>query len=163
MIDAFNKSDKAKASLYFSYFNSLIHMIDAVLECHPHFRLEEWSDYAEKMAGDNDDLRKHYVENSRFLVTTWADFTGNTLSDYASKMWSGLLRDYYFSRWEVWFNGKMADRDEEEIVNDVHKFESDFRYQPNLSRSPIPKDAIKASRDLVIFADSIDLDNFDWD
>lgn len=163
MIDAFNKSDKAKASLYFSYFNSLIHMIDAVLECHPHFRLEEWSDYAEKMAGSNDDLRKHYVENSRFLVTTWADFTGNTLSDYASKMWSGLLRDYYFSRWEVWFNGKMADRDEEEIVNDVHKFESDFRYQPNLSRSPIPKDAIKASRNLVIFADSIDLDNFDWD
>ena len=80
-------------------------MNDKVLESHPHFRLDEWQSYAKKMANNNESLIKHYVENSRFLITTWADFPGNTLSDYASKMWSGLLRDYYFGRWEIWFIG----------------------------------------------------------
>ena len=138
-------------------------MIDNVLESHPHFRLEEWSNYAEKMAFDNQDLVKHYIENSRFLITIWADFPGNTLADYASKLWSGLLRDYYFRRCEIWFNGKMNDKDKKEIINELRNFESGFRFNLNISRSPRPKDPIKASRDLIIFADSIDLDNFEWE
>lgn len=72
------------------------------------------------------------------------------------------MRDYYFHRWEIWFNGKMLDKDQKEINDDVHKFKSGYRYESDLSRAPMPKNIFKVCRDLVTFADSIDLENFEW-
>lgn len=161
MIEAFNDKDKAKATLYFSYFTSLINMMDHVLAAHPHFRLSEWLDYAELMAGNNETLKKHYRESGRYLNTVWGPAT-YPLYDYAARMWNGLLRDYYFHRWEIWYNGKMQDKDDNTISNEVHKFENAWVADSELSRSPVPKDIVKACRDLVNFADSIDLSNWDW-
>lgn len=161
MIDAFKNNDKAQASLLFSYFGSLIRMMDIVLAAHPHFRLEEWLNSAEKMAGGNEDLIKHYRSDARYLNTVWGHST-YPLYDYAARMWNGLLRDYYYHRWETWYNGKMADKDDATISNEVHQFEDNWVADSELSRSPVPKDVAKACRDLVNFSDSIDLSNWDW-
>ncbi|KAK8835256.1 hypothetical protein M9Y10_039800 [Tritrichomonas musculus] len=162
IIESFENGNKNKASQCFYYFDSLIHMIDNVLEFHPHFRLAEWMKYAEKMAGGNEELKTHYIENSRYIITLWADEPGNQLSDYAAKMWSGLLRDYYFNRWRIWFNGKLIDKDDSEINKEVHEFESGFRFDNNITRVPLLKDVFKACRDLVTFSDSINLSNWEW-
>ncbi len=41
--------------------------------------------------------------NARALLTTWADAPGQ-LTDYAHREWSGLLRDYYYPRWKLFFD-----------------------------------------------------------
>lgn len=162
MIDAFDENDKSKASLYFSYFKSLIEMMDSVLEAHKHFRLEEWLEYAEKMADKNQELKRHYIEGGRYLLTVWAEEATIRLNDYAARLWGGLLRDYYFSRWEIWFNGKMDGKDQETINDDVRQFEIGWRNLPDLSRFPVPNDVAKACKDLVTFSDSINLSNWEW-
>ena len=161
MIDAFDNKNKTQATMYFHHFSALITMMDHVLAAHPHFRLAEWLDSAEKMAGTNQNLIKHYRESGRHLITVWGP-SSYPLYDYAARMWNGLLRDYYYHRWEVWYNGKMNDLDQEMITKNVHDFENGWVADSSLSDAPAPKDVVKACRDLVNFSDSIDLSNWEW-
>lgn len=158
MIEAFEKGDKDRATLLFSYFDPLIKMLDNVLAAHPHFRLEEWLDSAEYMAGDNQTLIDHYRESARLLITIWGPST-YPLYDYAAKMWNGLCRDYYYNRWRIWYEDKMVDKNPNA---DVKAFEESWVANSTLSRSPVPNDVVKACRDLINYADSIDLDNWKW-
>ena len=77
-------------------------------------------------------------------------------------MWHGRLRDYYDYRWQIWYYGKMQGKDDQTISNEVHQYEDQWVADSTLSRSPAPKDIVKACRDLVNFADSIDISNWEW-
>jgi len=35
--------------------------------------------------------------NAKRLITTWG---GDPVNDYSGRVWSGLIRDYYVSRWQ---------------------------------------------------------------
>ncbi|HEY8994079.1 MAG TPA: alpha-N-acetylglucosaminidase C-terminal domain-containing protein, partial [Lacunisphaera sp.] len=43
----------------------------------------------------------YFEENAREIVTAW-HMPGAQLTDYASRQWNGLMRDYYLPRWEKW-------------------------------------------------------------
>jgi len=58
-------------------------------------RLETWTNAARAWGGSADEAA-NYDENARRLITTWG---WPELSDYASRAWSGLIRDYYAPRW----------------------------------------------------------------
>ncbi|ADV82374.1 alpha-N-acetylglucosaminidase [Terriglobus saanensis] len=80
--------------------------MDALLNLRPDRRLETWMQAARSYA-KSDDEAAYYDENARRLITTWG---WPELSDYASRAWSGLTRDYYASRWEAWFASLHAGR-----------------------------------------------------
>ena len=40
-------------------------------------------------------------------MTLWASQSGQ-LSEYAYKLWNGLLSDYYFQRWQKWTNDVLS-------------------------------------------------------
>jgi len=73
--------------------------IDALLNCRSDRRLEEWIAAARAWGttAEDSDL---YERNARLQVTVWG---GPELFDYASKMWSGLIRDFYAGRWKRFF------------------------------------------------------------
>ncbi|HTD96885.1 MAG TPA: alpha-N-acetylglucosaminidase [Edaphobacter sp.] len=73
--------------------------IDALMNLRPDRRLETWID-ATRIYASVPDEAAFYDENARLLITTWG---WPELSDYASRVWSGLIRDYYAARWETWF------------------------------------------------------------
>ena len=72
---------------------------DSLLASHPLHKLSNWVDYARGSAASGQ--RKDACEaNAKRLVTTWGGFQ----EDYAARFWSGLIKDYYIPRLEVYFS-----------------------------------------------------------
>jgi alpha-N-acetylglucosaminidase len=78
--------------------------IDALMNLRPDRRLETWI-AATRLYASEPGEEAFYDENARLLITTWG---WPELSDYASRIWSGLIRDYYAARWETWFAHRHA-------------------------------------------------------
>ena len=74
--------------------------MDALLNLRPDRRLETWTTAARSRAATPDEAA-FYDENARRLITTWG---WPELSDYASRAWSGLTRDYYAARWKAYLS-----------------------------------------------------------
>ncbi len=81
-----------------------LEQIDALMNLREDRRLESWTDAARSWAR-RDDEAAYYDENARRLITTWG---WPELSDYASRVWSGLIRDYYAARWRAYFEARRA-------------------------------------------------------
>ena len=71
----------------------LLSELDRLLESHPLDRLDRWIDFA-KMQTDDPQLQKFYESNARQIITVW----GPPVNDYACRVWSGLVRDFYRER-----------------------------------------------------------------
>jgi alpha-N-acetylglucosaminidase len=77
----------------------MLRRIDALLHVRTDRRLENWVNDARSWASSPDEAL-FYDSNSRRLLTYWG---WKELEDYASRLWSGLVRDYYAARWELFF------------------------------------------------------------
>ncbi|EQC35408.1 hypothetical protein SDRG_07118 [Saprolegnia diclina VS20] len=78
--------------------------MERVLASHHDFLLGRWLFDAKDLAGSNTDLALYYEYEARNQVTRWGDSNGNTLGDYATKQWAGLVGSYYLVRWRIWLN-----------------------------------------------------------
>jgi len=75
--------------------------MDRLLASHPSHRLSTWVRFARKW-GDYEDEKDYYESNAKRLLTTWG---GDPVNDYAGRVWSGLIRDYYVPRWKEFYTG----------------------------------------------------------
>ena len=87
-------------------FLLMLLMQDKLLGTRSEFRLGHWTQAAID-CGSTPEEKKLYEWNARVQITTWgnrycADIGG--LRDYAHKEWQGLLKDFYYPRWEAYFN-----------------------------------------------------------
>ncbi len=105
--------------------------------------LASWIDEASAY-GDNAQDARAYVLNAKAQVTIWGG-SGN-LSDYASKAWQGLYRDYYLPRWTMFLDALRAAGsgpfDEAEVVRKISVWERawierDVRYVREKPADPI--------------------------
>ena len=57
------------------------------------------------MAGNTSDERLWLEWNARAQVTSWGSIesNGNTIADYASKQWGGLVGSYHLPLWRHFF------------------------------------------------------------
>ena len=78
---------------------------DNLASTHPQLRMDTWLRGAESWAA-SDDEKHYYRHNAWHLVTTWGD--SERLNDYANRLWSGLTRNYYLPRWQM-FIERMLD------------------------------------------------------
>lgn len=102
---AFSNNDTASVAAIERQFEELALGADRLLCSHPTMRLEMWLDKARK-AGDSKEMSDYYEMNGRRIITTWVK---PPLDDYAARIWSGLIRDYYLPRWKQYFEGKRTD------------------------------------------------------
>lgn len=84
-------------------FTEIMLVMDSLLESHPTLRLDRWLDFARR-SGATDSLSDYYEQNARRIVTIW----GPPVDDYAARIWSGLIRDYYLPRWKHYFASKRS-------------------------------------------------------
>ena len=95
-------------------FLKMIMMQDSLLGTRSEFRLGRWTQQARNL-GNTAKEKEQYEWNARVQITTWgnrvcADKGG--LRDYANKEWQGLLKDFYYNRWKIYFDAlekQMAD------------------------------------------------------
>jgi alpha-N-acetylglucosaminidase len=104
--EAVAPGDATQARQAGEYAIAWMKRMDALLHLRPDRRLETWTEAARSWAR-SDDQAAYYDENARRLITTWG---WPELSDYASRAWSGLTRDYYAARWSVWLDARRSGR-----------------------------------------------------
>ena len=83
-------------------FDTLMLDLDALLDTVPQYHLSGWIADARHGAGDPETMEK----NARMQLTVWG---GLQLYDYAAKEWSGLVGDFYRTRWDRFFDAVGAD------------------------------------------------------
>ena len=103
---AYRAGDKQLFALASGKFLDLILLQDKLLGTRPEFRVGKWIEEARAL-GDTSEEKELYEWNARVQITTWgnrnaADYGG--LRDYAHKEWNGLLKDFYYMRWKLYFD-----------------------------------------------------------
>jgi alpha-N-acetylglucosaminidase len=122
--------------------------IDRLLISHPLLRLDYWLDFARSHSSDPA-LEQFYAANARQIITTW----GPPVNDYACRVWSGLIRDFYVERMRQVLAAASSGNSFNSIPWEVEWVESN---QP-LSRAEPFADPLKAAISLVSSAMNEDL------
>ncbi len=143
-------NDKVTAKASLSQLDTLMRRLDAALTCHPLYRLELWEEQAQKMGTTTAEKRK-YAKNARRIVSVWYGnhTSSEPVMDYAARVWSGMVRDYYWPRMKTYFENKIYGRTQS-LVDVENAF---VNAAPSLSEpEPVPSDTIAYLIDLVNYA-----------
>jgi alpha-N-acetylglucosaminidase len=100
---AFHERDLKTMESYMEEMGNIIIWMEGLNSCHPFCTMQKWVEQARDL-GLSLEVKDYYEMNARRLVTTW----GGDLNDYSCRNWSGLLVNYYFSRWYCYFNYLLA-------------------------------------------------------
>ncbi len=84
-------------------FEHILTSMDSLLSQHPTLRLDRWIDFATQAAKTNEQ-RKQYEMNARRIITIW----GPPIDDYAARIWSGLIKNYYLKRWQNYYASRFS-------------------------------------------------------
>lgn len=78
--------------------------LDSLTSYRSEMCLSRWICDAQKLATD-DEERKYFDMNARTLITLWGDVNASTsaLYDYSWREWSGLIKEYYYVRWSMFY------------------------------------------------------------
>lgn len=93
---------REEAAQYAARMERLLLDADRLLASHPLLRLDRWSGMAEA-AGCTPAEKDLFVKESRRMVSTWG---GRPLTDYAARVWSGVIRNYYLPRLRRYLQAK---------------------------------------------------------
>jgi len=78
--------------------------MDSLLGTQQDFLLGTWIDNAMSW-GNTTNEKTLMQENARRQITLWGGpWTNNTLNEYAYKLWSGLVLDFYMPRWKLFIS-----------------------------------------------------------
>ncbi len=106
-----NLEQVEEARKYLANARDIVTQVDALMSQHPLHRLDRWVSLARGW-GQDAASKDRYEANAKRLVTTWG---GPVLTEYAARVWSGLLRSYYLPRWEQWIEAKCSGNDSFDI------------------------------------------------
>lgn len=102
---AFTAKDKQLYKVSSDRFLELLLLQDDLLGLRKEFMLGNWLEQA-KQKGLAEQEKNLYEWNARVQITTWGNRIASEdggLRDYAHREWNGLLKDFYYNRWELWF------------------------------------------------------------
>ena len=101
VIDAANDTgvDPALSERFLDTFLDL----DEVLLTRPQSRWSTWEEAAGRW--DRAGADPVALTGARRLLTVWGRTAGQTLDDYAARVWGGIVSSYYRSRWVAWCDG----------------------------------------------------------
>lgn len=74
--------------------------LEAILASSPDFLLGSWLESA-KEAAPTPAERANFEFNARNQITLWGP--NGEIMDYANKQWSGVVKDYFRPRWDLFF------------------------------------------------------------
>jgi alpha-N-acetylglucosaminidase len=133
MVSAFEAKDKARFNHAADAFRMLILNQDTLVGTRREFLLGGWLAEAKGMAATEEE-KTLFEKNSRILITYWGpDDPAAVAHDYAHKEWSGLLRDFYLPRWDMFIrelNARLDGRTAQEP--NYFTFEKDWSEQRNV-------------------------------
>ncbi len=104
--NAYNKRDTAEYERLYKLFLQLMLDVDKMLSTDTNFTLGRWTTMARDVTDEADGTTvtdKNWMEwNARTQITVWSK-TDSNLHDYSNRCWAGLIKDYHYQRWKMFF------------------------------------------------------------
>jgi alpha-N-acetylglucosaminidase len=128
--------------------------LDSLIGTQSSFLLGKWLSDAESFGKDQNEKR-YYQKDARTILTTWGKPGQRSLNDYANRSWSGLIKDYYAIRWEMFIHntmialGKNIPFDKIAFNESLNVFESKWIQKNKKYPNKPSGDAIKISKKLL--------------
>ncbi len=103
--DAYKKKDINAVKALAKKQLELIEDLDYITSFRSEMCLSRWLCKAQTLAAD-DKEKKYFTFNAKVLVTLWGDIDKKKflLYDYSWREWSGLIKDYYYVRWNMFYS-----------------------------------------------------------
>lgn len=111
--EASDEGDTGLFNLRRDAFLQLILDLDELLNTNSEFMLGHWTERARHMADEvsgTTDADRDWLElnNARTLISTWGpEGPAGSLRDYSYREWGGIMKDFYYQRWKIWFDNGM--------------------------------------------------------
>ncbi len=96
-VKAYQKKELDKGDALYNDIETLALKIDAMLAGQKLNNLNSWLSDAWSY-GDSNETSKNYLKNAKMLITFWGG--EGHLSDYASRAWHGMYKEFYWQRWK---------------------------------------------------------------
>ncbi|NVO19425.1 MAG: alpha-N-acetylglucosaminidase C-terminal domain-containing protein [Bacteroidetes bacterium] len=145
-IQLHEQGNNTESQVIFEKVKELMIMMDGMTYSLPDQRLETWIDHARKW-GKTKEESDYFEADAKRQVTVWGN-SGTWLSEYACKVWSGLLRDYYLPRWMKYASSLNKENDP-----DLNQWEEAWITTPGLrTLAPITGDLLTYAKKLYSIA-----------
>lgn len=147
----FKSFDKRSYARHSKEFLDLLLAQDRLLATRSEFRVGRWINQARSL-GNTPKEKDLYEWNARVQITTWGNRTcadEGGLRDYAHKEWNGILKDFYYKRWEAWWKmlqGVLDGGEMQEI--DWYAMEEPWTLQHNPYKTEAEGDCIDTAREV---------------
>jgi alpha-N-acetylglucosaminidase len=99
--EAYRAKNMLAYKKYSDEFLQMITDMDSLLGTRKDFLLGPWISDARSF-GNNSAEKALYERNAKDLITLWGD-ANSPLHEYSCRQWSGLLNDFYKTRWQIFF------------------------------------------------------------
>lgn len=140
LASAFNSKNLEEFKGYANEFLRIIDLMDKVTAQSEYYMLGRWVEQAKNLAKSADDFTKMLYElNAKSLITTWGSFnqceTGG-LHDYSNRQWSGLIGDFYKSRWARWLGDRINELEGKPFSEKINWFEYEWLWARSNTNYP---------------------------
>ena len=129
LTNAYKAKDLAAAKDVAQQMLDALENLDALAACNLDLRLDKWLDDASACAKTEDEAA-YYRKNARTLITIWGEEC--SITDYATRLWSGLIDSYYAPRWKMFIDEILScieegrEYDQEAFFELLSVFEKDW-------------------------------------
>jgi alpha-N-acetylglucosaminidase len=103
LADAYRKNDAAAFKKAADDMRTVMRDMDDMLQTNVNFLLGRWTSSARAWGSTTDEINL-MEKNARLQITSWGEPSNEVLLQYAYKLWSGLVTDFYLPRWEIFFD-----------------------------------------------------------
>ena len=147
----FNSFDRCSFEKDSKEFLNLILLQDKLLGTRREFRLGSWIEKARRL-GNTAEEKDLYEWNARVQITTWGNrecADAGKLRDYAHKEWNGILKDFYYKRWEAYWKTLQDQFDgKPEVIIDFYAMEEPWTLAKNEYTSKPEGDLINTAKEI---------------
>ena len=113
-------------------FLEIIDYMETVTATSEYFLLGRWVEQAKALGKNADDFtRELYEFNAKALVTTWGSYNqaeSGGLKDYSNRQWSGLIGDFYKTRWERWIDARINELSGKAYESSINWFQWEWEW-----------------------------------
>ncbi len=104
LIDTYNCRNLSEFNIWADRFLELILDQDKLLGTRKEFLLGAWLKDARNL-GRTESEKELFEFNARTLITLWGnEEASESLHEYSHREWAGLIRDFYYPRWEMYIS-----------------------------------------------------------
>jgi len=107
LLNGYNNGNITQVNQSINLILEIISDMDTLVGTRSEFLVGIWIDQAMSWGITPTEIQQYNV-NARTQITLWGMFSSG-LVDYAYKLWSGLIKDLYYARWNLFGNQLLTD------------------------------------------------------